>query len=302
MALGLGAPSTRLASVVFGEGLSMKLLMVAVCASALMAMSATAQSLPAPTNILFSNDVPVVPMAEWEIEQRGAAEQTGARILIAAGPEEIARAPATAIKYDSQTFRFPTGSLRVLTFNKKAGGVLHQITTETQIYVLKGSGVVDVRGVPTEIRAGDVVNLPSGVLRSRKGKPEDTKILAFTVGHTMKDAKATVVRGKDTPDKPLTEGPKSGVDTAKVSVQRYVFDGNSVRVARLKAPGKTSVAKPATDVLIYVASGQMQITVGNEVKEVSAGDVLREEAGLPTFWDVRKDSMFIATNAPLIKQ
>jgi quercetin dioxygenase-like cupin family protein len=125
--------------------------------------------------------------------------------------------------------------------------------------------------------------------------------LAFTVGNTMKDAKAALVRGKDTPDTPITEGPKAGVDTAKVSVQRYTFDGNSVRVARLKGPGKTSPVTPATDVLIYLVSGRMQITVGDEVKEVAAGDALREEAGKSTHWDVRENAMFVATNAPTAK-
>jgi quercetin dioxygenase-like cupin family protein len=256
---------------------------------------------PPPSNVISAKDIAVVPMAEWEIVQKGAAEQTGARILIAAGTAEMARAPANAVKYDSQTFRFPTGSLRVLNFTKKNGGVLHQITTETQLYVVKGSATVDVRGVATEIRTGDVVNLPSGVMRNRKNKSEDTTILAFTVGNIQKDAKAVVVRGKDTRVTPITEGPKAGVDTAKVSVQRYVFEGNSVRVARLKGPGQTSPITPATDVLIYLVSGRMQITIGDEVKEVAAGDVLREEAGKSTHWDVRQDSMFVATNAPSVK-
>lgn len=276
----------------------MRHLILALSALSLMAASASAQTPAAPSNIIFGKDIETVPMAEWEIVQRGVAEQTGARILIAAGTAELARAPADAVKYDSKTFRFPSGTLRVLSFTKKNGGVLHQITTETQLYVLKGSATVDVRGVNTEIRAGDVVNLPSGVLRSKKNKAEDTTILAMTVGNTMPGAKAAVVRSKDTPDTALPPGPKAGVDTAKVSVQRFNFDGNSVRVARLKGPGQTAPANPATDVLIYLASGQMQITVGDETKEVSAGDALREEAGKSTHWDVRQNSMFIATNAP----
>jgi quercetin dioxygenase-like cupin family protein len=264
--------------------------------AAFFASAAAAQ----PSNIIFSKDAPVVAMAEWEIVQKGAAEQTGERILIAAGPAEIARAPAAAVKYDSQTFKFPTGTIRVLTFTKKNGGVLHQITSETQIYVLKGSAVVGVRGVPSEIRAGDVVNLPSGVLRSRKGKAEDTTVVLFTTA-SKADAVAGVVRGKDTPITPLAEGPKSGTEAAKVAVQRYVFDGNSIRVARLTGRGKTSPATPATDVLIYLTQGRMQITVGDEVKDVSAGDALREEAGKVTYWDVYEDSMFLATNAAALK-
>ena len=39
-------------------------------------------------------------------------------------------------------------------------------------------------------------------------------------------------------------------------------------------------------------------TIGDEVKEVAAGDVLREQAGKPTHWDVLETSSFIATDAP----
>ncbi len=279
----------------------MRSFLMAASAALLMGAPVYAQGLSVPTNILFSKDVEKVPMAEWEIEQRGAAEQTGARILIAAGNGEVARAPANATRYESQAFKFPSGTFRVLSFTKKNGGVLHQITTETQLYVVKGSAMVDVRGVPTEIRAGDVVNFPSGVMRNAKKKSEDTVVLAMTVGNTAKDSKAVVVRGKDTPDTPIPPGPKGGIEGAKVSVQRYSFEGNSIRVARLKAPGKTSPVTPQVDALIYLLSGRMQITVGDETKIVSAGDALREEAGKPTYWEVLENSAFVATNGPTAK-
>ena len=64
--------------------------------------------------VQFAKDTPTVQMAEWEIVQKGAAEQTGARVMIAAGPAELARAPSSAARYDSQTFRFPSGEIRVL--------------------------------------------------------------------------------------------------------------------------------------------------------------------------------------------
>ncbi|MDX2144549.1 MAG: hypothetical protein SFV19_14435 [Rhodospirillaceae bacterium] len=274
---------------------------LAAGAAALMPLPALAQGMKAtakPSNILFAKDVPVVPMAEWEVEQQGRAEQTGARILIAAGEAELARAPANAARYTSQTFAFPTGKVRVLTFTKAGGGVLHQITSETQLYVVKGSATVGVMGVDTDIATGDVVSYPSGVLRGKTGAAEDTTVLAFTVGNTMKAPKAAVVRAKDTPQAVIAEGEKSGKEGAKVSVQRYTYDGNSIRVARLTGPGKTSAATPATDVIVYLISGRMQITVGDEVKVVSAGDVLREEAKLPTHWDVLENSSFVATNAP----
>jgi quercetin dioxygenase-like cupin family protein len=249
----------------------------------------------AASNIRFAADTPVVPMAEWEIQQTGAAEQTGARILIAAGNEELARAPANAVRYDSQTFSFNNADIRLLKFRKASGGVLHQITTETQMYVVKGSATVGVGKDIVEIRAGDVVNLPSGVLRSIPRKAEDTTVVMYRV-LTPPGAKAAVIRGKDNPITKLTAGPKAGVDTAQVAVQRYVYDGNSIRIARLTGPGKTGPVVPKEDAVIYLLSGRMEITIGKETKIVSAGDALNEEAGLETFWNVLEKSSFIATN------
>jgi quercetin dioxygenase-like cupin family protein len=257
---------------------------------------AAASSVLAAGNIQAAADTAVVAMAEWEVQQAGAAEQTGARILIAAGPEELTRAPPNAVRYDSQTFRFNNGEIRVLKFHKAAGGVLHQITTETQLYVVKGSATVGVAGEQVEIHAGDVVNLPSGILRSIARKSEDTTVVLHKVRNPKPDAKAQVVRAKDTPVTALTAGPKAGIDTAKVSVQRYVFDGNSIRIARLTGPGRTGDAIPSADALIYLLSGRMEITIGDEVKVVQAGDALCEQAGLPSHWNVLEPSSFVATN------
>jgi quercetin dioxygenase-like cupin family protein len=253
------------------------------------------------TNVLFGKDIPVVPMAEWSVEQKGAAEQTGARVLIAAGPAELGRAPPEASRYDSQTFRFPSGDIRVLTFRKASGGVLHLVTKEKAIYVVKGSAVVDVAGVATEIFAGDVVSLPGGVLRSRPGKAEDTTIVAFTVLDGAPNAKAMVIRGKDAKPAVIKGGAKAGLGNTTVTVQRYPFDGNSIRAAKLSGKGSTAPVVPTVDALIYVLSGPMQITIGDEVKTVSAGDALREPAGLSTHWDVPQKGSFIATNGvPLV--
>lgn len=251
----------------------------------------------ASSNIRFGAETPTVPMAEWEIVQTGAAEQTGARILIAAGPEELKRAPAAAVRYDSQTFRFRHGEIRVLKFLKAAGGVLHQITTETQLYVLKGSATVGVAGENVRIGAGDVVNLPSGVLRSVPGRIEDTTVVLYTV-RTAPGANAVLLRGRDAPVQALTSGPKSGTDTAKVRVQRHVYEGNSIRIAQLTGPGRTAPFTPSTDALIYLLSGRMEITIGPETRIVQAGDALCEQAGLPTFWNVLEPSSFLATNGP----
>ncbi len=271
--------------------------------AAVMAVSAHAQqpaqnippSLPMPSNFLFAKDVPVVPMAEWEVVQKGAAEQTGARILIAAGEAELTKAAKDAVRYDSQTFTFPTGSARVLTFKKANGGVLHQITTETLLYVVKGSATVGVLGKQTKIVAGDVVNLPSGILRNASKKGEDTTIIAYTVGSTVKDAKSQLVRGKDVKATDLNNG--ADPNGAKTNLKRYTFDGNSIRVAALSGKGKTNSAVPRDDVIVYIVSGVATLTVGDETKPVKAGDMIREEAAKPTNWDVSENFVFIATNA-----
>lgn len=255
---------------------------------------------PAESNVVFGKSVETIPMAEWEVVQQGRAEQSGPRVLIAAGQTDVEKAPANAARYESRTFKFPTGQIRVLRFKKGSGGVVHQITFETEIYVLKGSATVDVAGKTTELRAGDAVNLPGGILRSRPKAAEDTEIIAFTVGNAAKDPKAAVIRGKDVKSEEIKGGPKAGMGAAKVAVQRYNFDGNSIRVAKLKGPGQTAPATPAGDVLIYLTSGRMKITVGDETKEVAAGDALREEAGKATHWDVLEPSTFVATNAPSI--
>jgi len=246
--------------------------------------------------IRSGRSVPVVPMAEWEIVQTGQGEQTGSRVLIAAGDEELKRAPANATRYDSQVFTFPSGEIRVLKFRKATGGVLHQITSETQIYISQGSASVDVAGVRTELAAGDVVNLPSGVLRSLPNRAEDTTVIAYTIKSTVKEAKASVVRGKDNPPAVIEAGEKAGEDGAKVAVQRYVYDGNSIRIARLAGPGKNAPATPRADALIYLLTGRMNLHLGDEVFEVRAGDALREPAGIPVYWDILEPSSFIATN------
>lgn len=270
--------------------------LVAATAAATLWLASPVTAASLAGEIRSGQSVPVVPMAEWEIVQTGQGEQTGARVLIAAGTEELKRVPANAARYDSQTFTFPSGEIRVLKFRKATGGVLHQITSETQIYVAQGSASVDVAGVRTELATGDVVNLPSGVLRSLPNRAEDTTIIAYTIKSTVPNPKANVIRSKDNPPAVIESGEKAGESGAKVSVQRYVYDGNSIRIARLSGPGKNAPSTPRADALIYLISGRMNLHLGNEVFEVRAGDALREPAGIPVYWDILEPSSFIATN------
>lgn len=268
-------------------------LMLAATAVTLVSAQALAADRP---NVLYAKDTPAIPMAEWEIVQQGAAEQTGARILIAHGKDELAKAPANAVKYTSQAFRFATGDIRVLEFRKATGGVLHQVTTETALYVLEGSAVVNVGGTPTEVRAGDVVSMPSGVIRSRPNAAEDTTLVLHTVFGTPSNRKPAVVRAKDTPEN-VAGKPDAAKKSAGLALRRYAFDGNSVRVARLTGPGSTPPNNHNTDSLIYILDGPMTLTQGDEKATVNKGDALREVAGLITYWDVPRNGAFLSTSA-----
>jgi quercetin dioxygenase-like cupin family protein len=259
------------------------------------AAAAELAPIPAGPLVIRAADAPAVSMAEWEIIQTGAAEQTGARVLIAAGAAELARAPPEAVRYTSRTYRFRNGSLRVLEFTRAAGGVLHQITSETQLYVIRGSATVGVRGESLKLEAGDVVSLPSGVLRSVPGRAEDTAVLLQTV-RLPPTARAMRVPARDARPVRVASVDATGRKRARVQVQRYTFDGNSIRVAKLTGPGRTDVVRPPVDAMIYLLSGRMRITLGDEQHDVGAGDALVEPAGMPTYWDVEGVSTFVATS------
>jgi quercetin dioxygenase-like cupin family protein len=242
------------------------------------------------SNFIAGASVPWVPMAEWE--------RPGGMSSIAAGDDEIAKAPPTASKYRSKTFTFPTGTIRVLEFGKGdvgkvEGGFLHKITFETEIFVVKGSVDIGVRGAVKSLKAGDAVNLPAGDMTA---KPDagDIELVLFTVGSSAKDPAATVVHPEDA--KPIVLPPEKGAPSQDIKF--YAFDGNSIRTAAVKAPGTTGVVTPKVDSIIYMLSGHMRNLVGTEIMDVHAGDALREPAGLETHWDVFEDSLFVATSAP----
>jgi quercetin dioxygenase-like cupin family protein len=268
---------------------------------------------PVPGNVHFisAGEAIVKPLAEWDVAQTAAGEQTGARVLIAEGAEAVAKAPANASRYEARTYKFPSGTIRVLTFKKQPAGVIHQITYETEVFILQGSVTVDVRGKPVTLKAGDTVFLPGGVMRNKK-PAGDTVIVQFFVNHTAKDAKGQAVFGKDVKEslvaqwmqdgKPMTardaEAKAAPKEATRYTVKRYVFDGNSIRLANLNPgslpPGTTQRA----DSLIYVTKGRLRRTEGTETRELVAGDALREEVGLTGSWEILEPSAFLATDAP----
>ena len=196
--------------------------------------------------------------------------------------------------------------------------VLHQITYETEIMVLEGTVQLTppygIAGPTATLRKGDALFMPSGTLRNLR-TTSDTVLLQAFVASTADAPKGTIVYGKDLQEtltvnwtengaamtannaKEAAKAPKSA---ARYTVKRYVFDGNSMRWARLVKGGTTnSVTTGRTDVLIYISKGRMRRTEGSETREVVAGDCVREIKGNPGYWEILEDSEFIATDAPL---
>lgn len=259
--------------------------------------------------------VEALPMAEWEAAASGA-EAAGSPLRYLSGAE-VAKAPPQASHYTVKTYDFPAGTLRVLTF-KKGVPLLHQISFETEIFVLQGSATLTplfgLPGKAQKVGAGDALFLPSGMLRNPKCA-EDTILVTAVVGNTAKAPKASIVRAKDATESHNVEWQEAGKDVrattpaeikkappgaARFSTKRYVFDGNSMRLATLKKGGRTSTATTGrSDVLIYIVKGRMGRTEGSQSFEVVAGDAVREKLGNPGHWELLEDSVFLATDSPL---
>ncbi len=255
-----------------------------------------------------------LPMAEW----KDTKAATGANRIAgtAASLERAPKDPSTS-HYEAKLYNYPTGSLRVLTW-KKGTPVVHQVTFETEIYVIQGSLTLTPLpghpGKPTKINTGDCLFMPAGVLTNAKPS-EDTILLQAFVASAAAKPKAKIVTAKEaqetlnlnwqegdkefTANKPdeIKKAPKTA---SRFTTKRYVFDGNSVRVANLKKGGRTNfVTNNRVDVLMYIAKGKIRRKEGNEIFELSAGDTIREKKGNGGWWELIEDATFIATDAPL---
>ncbi|MBL8630309.1 MAG: cupin domain-containing protein [Rhodospirillaceae bacterium] len=195
----------------------------------------------------------------------------------------VVRADGKTVTYDAKIVAWPTASVKVLSFKKAKGGVLHQITDEKTIFVRSGSVDTTVDGKAVTLGAGDLASLPTGTL-SGKG---DAVVVAWTAGSLTPDAKPAVVRGADV--KPGGAG--------KLVIKRYDFPGNSVRAVTLQKGGDTPPNSAKTDSLILVTEGKMRFHQDGKVFEVAAGDFIREVAGLQHNWEVPHDAGFVTTSA-----
>ncbi|MCB2109346.1 MAG: hypothetical protein KDE14_16675, partial [Rhodobacteraceae bacterium] len=235
---------------------------------------------------------------------------------IAGSQSALGRAPQDASRYEAKLYDFPSGAIRVLTW-KKGMPVAHMITFETEILVLQGSAtltpLMGFPGKPVKIKKGDALYLPAGYITDKKAR-EDLVLLTYVVSSAASENKASIVAAKDakvsktliweengaiiSASKPddMKNAPKTAL---RQSVQRYVFDGNSIRVATYSTGGRTgSFTISRTDVLIYIPKGRFRRKEGDQMLELAAGDALREKIGNEGWWEPLEDgSMFIATDA-----
>jgi quercetin dioxygenase-like cupin family protein len=297
----------------------MRLIGIAAFAGVYIASALSAQTLPvhavrnaAPVNptsefhIVGGSLTPML-LAEWDAEN---ATGLGKTVQIVWGKDAVDKAPAKASKYEQKTYSFPTGTIRLLEFSKAKGGMIHAITVETAIFMLKGSGTVEVAGRTVSLQAGDAVNYPSGVLRGEG----DATVIAWTVTGTLNNeaSKAAVVRGAEAPVSHSAEWDEGGkrvrartpeeltkapADAIRLSVKRYAFDGNSVRVANSKKGGPTSPTSSELDALIYVTSGKLRFFHDDQSIEAMPGDAIREIAGHQHHWYRIEDSSFVAISS-----
>ena len=248
-----------------------------------------------------------VPMAAWE---------TSGDTKSATGQADVDAAPENASRYTAKNYVYPMGSLSVLTFAKDSGPVLHKITKATELFLLQGSASVGVGGEPTDIVAGDAVFLPDGVFRN-DSPTEDTVVALFAVANTAEEPAAMVIRGAEQELMTIAQYVRDGEGQSAVKpedraeapensgvfdLKRFVFDGNSIRLAMLHQGGSTNAATNSrTDILIFITKGRMLRTEDGVEYEVVGGDAIREEFGKTGHWDLLEESEFLATDMPIIK-
>ncbi len=286
------------------------------------ASAAWAQDLPphglrtaAPLNpmaetFIAGDSVEPMVLAEWEV-----INDLGSRIRIVWGQEAVDAAPPEASRYTEKAYVFPSGTIRVLEFRKDQGGMLHAITVETTLYMLKGEGTVDVAGEAVRIGESDVVSYPSGTLR---GDGDATVILWHVTGTNINErAKAMVVRAADSSFMQLGywDGPDGNriiattaedlknapANAIRLDMNSYELDGNTVGVTKNYKGGPTNKTRGDRDALLYIRSGKMRFFQDDVDVIAGPGDAIRESAGHYHNWIRLEDSSFIAIGtAPVV--
>jgi len=254
--------------------------------SAMALLTLAAAVMPALAQVAPESATTLVVKGDSRAPAKMAAWEKSGELQSASG-DAVKGAPRNAVRYDAKMVAWPTATVKVLTFTRKAGGVLHPITDETIVYVLQGSVDASVDGKPVTLLTGDVASLPKGALTNPGKKKADAVVVAWTAASLVPGATPAVVRAAATPP----------AKTGLMGLSRYTFPGNSVRAVS-QAPGfKTTPASAKTDSLIYVTTGGMRFMQDGQTFDVKAGDFIREVAGMQHFWDVSEQAGFVTTSA-----
>jgi quercetin dioxygenase-like cupin family protein len=234
-------------------------------------------------------NVPAVPYAAWE---------AGGKVTVVTG-DEVKKAPANAVKYTVKTVKWPNATVKVLEFTKAGGGVLYNLTDETHFLVYKGSLQANVNGTPTDIKAKEVGAGLSGTLRN-SGAAEDTLVVAYVISApSTEDYKPAMVREENAfyGARGAATSPSANRKPDDTIVRRYVFPGNSLRLAQM-FPNKISPPNTGSmDNYIYIFEGHVQYKQGGETYQAYAGDFLHQESGTIHEWDQKEGARFVASSS-----
>ena len=262
----------------------------------------TAPSNPLAETFLSGDSIEPTPRAAWDV-----ITDTGSRTQRAWGQAAVDQAPANAARYTQKSFVFPTGSIRVLEFNKANGGMIHVLTDETTLYMMKGAGSVEVAGETVPIHKGDAVSYPSGTLRGG----DDATVVLWTVTGTDSEGEPMpkVVRSADTTFSqfgywPGPDGDRILVTTAeelkdapanaiRLDMTNYTFDDNGLVVTENYKSGPTNKTRGDRDALLYITSGKMRFFQDDIDVIAGPGDAIRETAGRYHNWIRMEDSSFL---------
>ena len=262
---------------------------------------------------LSGASVPTTMIAEWFT---GDVNNTSGPFCIAAAKSAYDTAPANASRYEAKLYNFPGATLRTLTF-RKGGPVQHLLTSETEIYVLRGSATLTPipghPGKPLRVSAGDALFLPSGYLNSAVAT-EDFVILQAFVSRTVREARKAIVTSRQAVASETAEWESGGravrVSTAeqirkapshaqRVSTRRFAGDGNSIfEVTRVGGRSNIST-RSGSDLLIYIVKGRARRMEGGQLFDLVPGDCAREKVGNSGYWEALEEVVYIATEAPL---
>lgn len=250
-------------------------------------------------------------LAEWE-----ESTDSGTRYRLVRGERAIMLAPQKAVRYVEKTFMFPTGIVHELKFQGSKGGMFRALTSETLIYMLHGSGTVEVNGETVALQEGDAAIGATGALRG-KG---DATVLAWTVTHPKPSGSASATevdqaRVVRKTDKKVTESAQWDVNgeryvattmedrarapdnAIRLKISVLDFECNVVGIVNGYKGGPTYEAASENDNYLYITSGSYRYFQDDVEFEARPGDVIREIAGHYHHWIRHENSSFIVTSS-----